>query len=371
MNSRERLLKTLAHQPTDRVPVSTYELVGYNSSSFENQESSYARLMETIRRETDCVCMWNPESNETFLQSSHPVEMEVLEQRENGARRTESILQTPRGPLRTITEVKDNIHTVWRIEHWCKSLEEVEAALSVPFSPLEYDTSDFDRIQDEVGENGIIMASIPDPLLLAADLMDFASFTLWAMTEEEHFARTVAILHERFMENLRRMLDVNLVDLYRICGPEYATPPFLPPRFFEKYVTPYVREIVELIHSRGSRVRLHCHGRIGKVLDLILDTGADALDPCEAPPDGDIHLSEVKARVGHRICLFGNIQLKLLEHGSTEEVDTAVRSCMESARKNGGYVLMPTAAPINVPLDPKTEANYLTYIEAGLKYGRY
>jgi hypothetical protein len=32
---------------------------------------------------------------------------------------------------------------------------------------------------------------------------------------------------------------------------------------------------------------------------------------------------------------------------------------------------MPTAAPINLPLNPKTEANYRALIEAGLEFGGY
>jgi len=49
MNSRERLLNVLEGNPTDRVPISTYELCGFNSNSFENNESSYRNLMEYIR----------------------------------------------------------------------------------------------------------------------------------------------------------------------------------------------------------------------------------------------------------------------------------------------------------------------------------
>ena len=36
MTSRERLLRTMHREPVDRVPVSTYELNGYNPNSFEN-----------------------------------------------------------------------------------------------------------------------------------------------------------------------------------------------------------------------------------------------------------------------------------------------------------------------------------------------
>ena len=37
----------------------------------------------------------------------------------------------------------------------------------------------------------------------------------------------------------------------------------------------------------------------------------------------------------------------------------------------GGYVMMPTAAPIDEPLSPRTERNYFEWIDAGLTYGAY
>jgi len=371
MNSRERLLAALDGRTPDRVPISTYELVGYNSKAWENNDPSYARLMNAIREKTDCICMWNPDSNATFLESSYPVDLDVKEYREGNATIYERVLHTPKGDLTQTTKVVENVHTVWQTEHWCKTIEDVDKALSVPYEPLEYDVSDYARIQKEVGHKGIIMTSVSDPLFLAAELMEFGAYTIWAMTETEHFAKTVAAIHERNMENLKRMLEAVTVDLYRIYGPEYATPPFLPPEFFKRFVVPYFAEMVDLIHSAGAKVRLHCHGRIRQILDMILDTGADGIDPCEGPPDGDITLAEVKERLGKRMCIFGNIQLKLLEHGNGADVEKAVRECMASAKEGGGYVIMPTAAPINSPLSRKTEANYLRFVDTALEYGRY
>lgn len=371
VTSRERLFLALSGQVPDRVPISTYELVGYNSLAWENNDPSYARLMQVIREKTDCICMWNPSSNITFFESSYPADVELEEWREGNATFCRRTLHTPKGDLTQTTKILDNVHTVWQIEHWCKNIEDVNRALAIPYEPVSYDASDFPRIKAEVGENGIIMTSIADPLWLAADLMDFGEYTIWALTETKHFARTVQIMHERHMENLKRMLEVNVVDLYRICGPEYATPPFLLPEFFARFVTPYVSEMVSLIHRKEAKVRLHCHGRIAKVLDMILETGADAIDPCEAPPDGDITLAELKKRVNNRMSVFGNIQLKVLEHGTAPEVEIAVRECIASAKKGGGYVIMPTAAPINSPLAKRTEENYIHFIETALKYGWY
>jgi hypothetical protein len=371
MNSRQRLLAALKCQTPDRVPISTYELVGYNSKAFENREPSYAALMQAIREKTDCLAMWNPGSNERFLGTAYPVEVTRETRREGDATVIHSTLHTPTGDLCQTTKEFDNVYTVWHTEHWCKSSADVDRALSVPYVPADYEAADFARITAEVGDRGIIMASLGDPLLMAAELMEFGEYTIWAATETEHFLHTVQVLHERCMENLRRMLAVNVVELYRICGPEYATPPYLPPRLFERYVVPFVAEMVDMVHSKGAQVRFHCHGKIGRVLDMILATGADAIDPCEPPPDGDIALADLKRRTAGRACLFGNLELKLLEHGTEEEVRATVKACMEDAGAGGGYVIMPTAAPINIPLAKKTERNYIAFIDAALEYGRY
>ena len=371
MTSRERIMTALGGGIADRVPVSTYELVGHNSRSFENNDPSYAELMRLIREKTDCLCMWGPVSNETFLGSAHPVEMDVEAFRDGDAIITRRTLHTPKGDLTAATKVFDNVHTTWQLEHWCKDPSDVDKALSVPYAPLQYDVSDYSRVAAEVGERGIIMDSLSDPLWMAADLMEFGQYTLWALTEEEHFARTVALMRERCMENLRRLLAVNVCDLYRVCGPEYATPPYMPPECFDRFVTAQVRGMVDLVHAAGAKARFHCHGKIGQVLDMIVRTGADALDPCEAPPDGDIELAGVKRRVGDRLCLFGNVQLKLLEHGTTEQVAKAVRGCMDAAKRGGGYIIMPTAAPINSPLAGKSADNYRCFIETAVECGGY
>lgn len=381
MNNRERLLAALDLRVPDRVPISTYELVGYNSLSFENQDPSYSRLMQVIREETDCICMWDPDSNAVlpktdhvsdFLETSaHPVEMDVRQERVNNVTITYRTLHTPKGDLTCTTRVVDNVHTVWKTEHWCKSPEDVDKLFSIPYLPVDYDYSDFGRIQGEVGDRGIIMTSVFDPIAWCIELMGLAQSLVWAFTETDHFTRTVEAIQERCLENLKRLLSKNVVDLYRLCGPEVATPPYMPREFFERFVVPYDTALVDMIHRHGSKVRLHCHGKMGTVLDLIAATGADGIDPCEEPPDGDITLAEVKRQVGDRMCLFGSMQLKQLEQASKEEIERTVRNCMAAAKAGGGYVIMPTAAPINTPLSPKTEENYIHYIRTAHECGQY
>jgi hypothetical protein len=159
--------------------------------------------------------------------------------------------------------------------------------------------------------------------------------------------------------------------MFRICGPEYATPPYLPKALFSRFVTGYVREMVAKIHEYGAIARVHSHGKVGTVLDEFLSTGMDGIDPLEPRPDGDIDMAEVVEQIGDKACLFGNIELKLLEHGSAEEVREFTKGILEAGKKGRGFVIMPTAAPINDPVSQQTVDNYRVFIDTALEYGKY
>jgi uroporphyrinogen-III decarboxylase len=376
---RRRLLAVLSGEVPDRVPVNTYELAGFDGRDWYNRQPSYRGLMDFIRAHTDAITNWNPEppsddymGSQGFAASSCAVETETRTEKLGTATRTTTVIRTPLGDLRSAAQADPALHTTWQVEHPCKSPEDVDRALSVPYVPLRYDAADLPRVREELGDRGLVMSSIADPAYLAADLMNFQDFLVWAFSETDHFARAVEIFAERVMANLRRQLDCCVVDLYRICGPEYFTPPYMPPLMFRRFVAPHVRRMTEMVHARGAKVRIHCHGKIGKVLDLILETGADGIDPCEPPPDGDIDLADAKRRCASRgVSVWGNLELKLLEAGTASEVRAAVRGILDAAKDGGGLVILPTAAPIDAVLSPRTEANYKVFIETALESGRY
>lgn len=328
-------------------------------------------LMRLIRNHTDAIAMWNVAAKGWFVNSAYRPDVSVEKTMEDGYHVECMKVHLPNRTLTRTCKYTDDVKSVWQVEHLCKQPEDVDALMELPWQPVTYDAGDYVRIQTEVGDNGIIMSSIHDPACDAMELMEFGEATVWVLTQPEHFERTIKELHRRLMVNLKNLLETQPVDLYRLVGPEYFTPPYLPPSAFERFVYPYICEIVDLIHSYGKKIRIHSHGKIGRVLDMMLASGADALDPCEAPPDGDIELGEVKRRTKGRMTIFGNLQLKLLEHGRAQQVREAVIACMEQAKDGGRFVIMPTASPINIPLSPKTEENYRAFIETALEYGVY
>ena len=65
---------------------------------------------------------------------------------------------------------------------------------------------------------------------------------------------------------------------------------------------------------------------------------------------------------------MGNIQESLFELHTPEEVKSEVLKVLEIAGKDGGFVLMPTATPITVPLPARVEENLFSFAETGVNY---
>jgi len=367
MTGRERLLATLRREPVDRVPISTCELTSYGAFGWPKHEPSYQPLLAEIDARTEALPLWGPWGEPG--PDAIPVSQEQWVDEIFTVTRT--TLHTPRGDLSTVTKETSSVKTTWTVEHLLKTREDIDRYLSIPLDLGPVHTEGFFSLDAEIGESGLVLCDTGDAVCSVASLFEFGDFTIWALEEPALIRALCDRAHVRVMHVLRAMVEAGCGPLYRIYGPEYCTPPYLPPALFDEFVVPYVSEMIALLHQYGCYARVHSHGKIRRVLDAIVATGADAIDPVEPLPDGDIPLEEVKACYGDRLVLFGNMELKYLEQETPEEIDVRVRVMMDAAKTGGGYVLMPTAAPIDIPLSPRTAANYQAFIEAGWKYGEY
>ncbi|MFC1526244.1 uroporphyrinogen decarboxylase family protein [Candidatus Latescibacterota bacterium] len=176
---------------------------------------------------------------------------------------------------------------------------------------------------------------------------------------------------------LDRVLEANIAVARRciregaevvILGDDYAqnTGPMMSPAHFDEFVAPRLARMVEAIHEEGALCVKHTDGNIWSILDSILATGIDAINPLE--PVAGMDIGKVKAYCGDRVCLMGNIDCgQLLSHGSEDEVREAVRECIAAAAPGGGFILS-SSNSIHSSVRPE---NYLAMVRAGQELGAY
>ncbi len=145
----------------------------------------------------------------------------------------------------------------------------------------------------------------------------------------------------------------------------YAEALMVSPAHLREYVFPWYRWCGTLAHERGWPYIYHSDGRLTSVLDDIMKCGFNALHPIE-PKAMDI--VEVKRRIGHRMCVIGNIDLGYtLTRGTPAEVDAEVKERIRTVGPGGGYCVgSSNSVTAYVPFE-----NYMAMREAVLRYGKY
>jgi uroporphyrinogen decarboxylase len=174
---------------------------------------------------------------------------------------------------------------------------------------------------------------------------------------------TVADVNERICRNaVRAGADVVVL------GDDYAmnSGPLFSPTHFRRSILPRLQRVVDAIHEEGGLVIKHSDGNLWPLLDMIVETGIDGLNPIE--PTAGMSLAEVKQRYGKRVCLVGNIDCgELLSHGSADQVEQAVRQAIADAAPGGGYMLS-SSNSIHSSVNPR---NYCTMVRACHQWGSY
>ena len=202
-------------------------------------------------------------------------------------------------------------------------------------------------------------------------------FTLtWMLMGFENFGISL-MLKPRFVEKvfeqvariqfaaLTEIFSVpNVAAVWAVDDLAFRNGPIIRPQAFRNYVFPWYKEMAKQCHERGLYFFFHSDGVLWDLMDDLLDLEIDALHPID-PTCMDIN--EVKRRVGHRLCLMGNISNEILMIGTPKEVVELTKRRLKELAPGGGYCL---GSGNSVPNWARFE-NYMAMRETGLRYGRY
>lgn len=153
-------------------------------------------------------------------------------------------------------------------------------------------------------------------------------------------------------EALRRVADVILLsDDYA-----YNGGPMFSPAIFERCFRDGLGKMVEAVHEAGGLVVKHSDGNVMSLLDAIISTGIDALDPID--PLGGMSVARVRER-HQRLPLKGGVPLSDFCNASPSEVTSEALRCLQESGSRG-YILS-SSNSITSSVKP---GNFLAMLEA-------
>jgi len=129
-----------------------------------------------------------------------------------------------------------------------------------------------------------------------------------------------------------------LLDGFCLCSDYcFNTNPFFSREMFAEFIAPYLKETIAAYHDLGFFAIKHTDGNIMPIIDMLVESGADALHSLD--PQGGVDLAGVSRDWGDKIAMCGNVNCALLQTGTQEECEADIRRSLRDGMARGaGYV---------------------------------
>lgn len=161
----------------------------------------------------------------------------------------------------------------------------------------------------------------------------------------------------------RALVEAGVDGIY--IGDAWASCSIISPKQYKEFCFPYHRKATKEFHKLGVKVYLHICGNSDPILEMMADTGVDAIEPLD--PLGGVSLCSAKRRVGNRVCLKGGLNTMTLLQGTPKDVEREARRCIDEAAVGGGFLL---GSGDDIPRDAPKE-NLIAMVETAHLHGRY
>ncbi len=146
----------------------------------------------------------------------------------------------------------------------------------------------------------------------------------------------------------------------------YNTGPFISPAMFKTYFLEPNKARVKNIHDKfGKKVMKHCCGNNQSLLDFFIEIGYDAYQSIQ--PTAQMDICRLKKSHGDRITLWGGVAVEHLVSGTAEQVRQDVQRAMLCAKPNGRFIL---GVSHSVAVGSKYD-NYMAMLDEYWKWCNY
>ncbi|MCL4415973.1 MAG: hypothetical protein M1365_04650, partial [Actinobacteria bacterium] len=215
------------------------------------------------------------------------------------------------------------------------------------------------------GEKAVIFA-VWQAFLYPSLIRGFENMLMDYIVNPVAIKRLINLVTDYFSEQEKIALEIGADAI--IDGEDYCSKsgPFMSIHHFEEFCLPGLQRVINIAKDRGAPFLKHCDGNIWPIIDIIINSGIDSLNPIE--PAAGMDIGEVKKIYGKKITVHGNIDCAhLLTFGKPEDVRLAVKECIKKASPGGGHILS-SSNIIHKGVPPE---NFMAMIKSGREFGEY
>ncbi|MEW6359852.1 MAG: uroporphyrinogen decarboxylase family protein [Planctomycetota bacterium] len=364
MTSRERLMSIFQGQAPDRPAIKLWSA----SPSQKARHPAYEPVLRLAVEATDLMVS----AGSPFNLHWGTAAAEISKSQERPTDSPEWVEVVTH--IRTADRTLQSIHTKstvgkpgYQKEHLFKEPDDIRRMLAVPYQPHPFSADSFRATEKAVGERGVAMFSLDHAMYGLERMIGSENFALWSLERRDLLTEAIEALSRRICEHVKRAFEAGLKPIFAWVGPELCIPPLMSPRDFEDFVFRFDKPLCDLIHEGGGYVWVHCHGKMGPVLERFVAMGVDVLNPIEPPPMGDVTLAQAFDRVGDRMGLEGGIETHDLMMAAPEHIRKLVREAMAAGRGRR-FILCPSSGYMEVPVpEDRFIQNLMAYLEEGLR----
>ena len=351
MSHRERVLKALNHEETDRVPLDlgSSTATGINLHAYENlkkhlgmdiktkvlsNRSQLARVDERILRLFDI---------DTRVLAPPPMEDQ------------QSPATTTNDGFESFTDEWGVVRTKPAQGHFYVSKAPFEGShvsvleLKKHKWPDPNDPNKIKGLKEEARRlrqqtDYALVLSLPGRLIsLGQVLRGFGPWLEDLVINQKFACSLLDIGLEIQMELCKRMLEAvgKCVDVVYFRD-DYGiqTGPLISPDLYRKIFKPRQKKLFSFIKTiTDAKILLHSCGSVYKLIGDFIDAGIDALNPIQVSAQ-DMDPKKLKREFGSKIAFWGGVDTqRVLPFGTPEEVRNEVKCRIDDLGSGGGYIL--------------------------------
>ncbi len=216
-------------------------------------------------------------------------------------------------------------------------------------------------IIDKIGSEVPTGVLISGPFTAAASIYKTENLLRATRKNPEKLHELIKFCNEGLKMICKEFVKAGCIIL--LCDP-IASGTILHRKQYLDFVLPYTIELIKEIHDAGGTVCYHICGDTTSIVSDMATSGCDMISI-----DNKVDLEYTKKTIGDKLPILGNVDpVEILYLGNTEEVDLAVKSCLQKAYDSpSGYIL---ASGCDLSGDIPLE-NIDQFMESARKYGKW